>query len=108
MRYTKYHVVCRECAAVWPFSGTLAAHLGAREHDHDCEVQAMSGRDRHADAVDRDWKAVRHEIGLTRRKLACKLGTSYNTVGRWENDPDVQPAIAYQRDMLAMLDGESP
>lgn len=61
--------------------------------------------DRHADAVDRDWEEVRKDIGLTRRKLANKLGTSYNTVARWENETGVQPAIAYQRQMLDMLGG---
>lgn len=56
---------------------------------------------------DRDWQAVRQTIGYTQRKLAAKLGTNKQAVRRWESG-DKTPAIAYQREMLSILEERSP
>lgn len=65
--------------------------------------------DRHADggAQNRDWQAVREDIGLTRSELGSKLPCDTKTVGRWERG-ETSPAIAHQREMLRLLDEETP
>lgn len=61
--------------------------------------------DRHADAVGRDldWRAVRHRIGMTQMELSNKLHCNSKTIRRWERG-EADPAIAYQRRMLELLD----
>jgi len=56
---------------------------------------------------DRDWREVRQTIGLTRRKLAAKLGTSKNTVRSWETG-EKSPSIAYQEQILDLLEDAAP
>lgn len=53
-----------------------------------------------------DWKSRRERAGLTRQKLAAKLGVSQDTVRQWEKNPAKEPALAYQRQMEAMIDGQ--
>lgn len=52
-----------------------------------------------------EWHEMRERAGMTRRKLAAKLGVSQDTVRQWEQDPQKEPALAYQRQMEAMIDG---
>lgn len=61
--------------------------------------------DGHADEVGhgRDWREVREQIGLTLAELSAKLGAASQTVRRWET-ADREPALAYQRQMLSMLE----
>lgn len=55
-----------------------------------------------------DWQSRREARGLSRGRLAAKLGVSVDTVRRWEMDKYGQsPALAYQRKMRAILgDGQ--
>lgn len=53
-----------------------------------------------------DWRSRRERAGLTRQKLAAKLGVSQDTVRQWEQDTQKEPALAYQRQMEAMIDGQ--
>ena len=45
---------------------------------------------------DFDVKAVRRKLGLSRVQLAAKLGSSYESIGRWERG-DASISMPYRR-----------
>lgn len=53
-----------------------------------------------------DWQNLRKRAGLTRCELAAKLATSQDTVRKWEQMPEKEPALAYQRQMEDLINGQ--
>lgn len=42
-------------------------------------------------------REIRHEMGLTQEQFAAKLGVSFPTVNRWENQKAKPSPLAYQK-----------
>ncbi len=53
-------------------------------------------------------RELRHQLGLTQEKLAAKLGVTFPTINRWENDRSKPSPLALKQieELLAGLGKE--